>query len=97
MLSISMSNTVEEKDSQIHTEEGCQADYTPELKPIIQPGNRIIPEINKHLIVLKTLHNLNHRLTRNRLKGLIGVESLVIIAEDLDTWKRIVGGNWDCV
>src|ERR1700733_1938999 len=98
MLSISMSSTVEEKDNRIRIEEEFQADYIPELRPTIQTDNRIIGlEISKHSTVLKTLHNLSHRSIHNQLKGPIGVELLAIIAEDLDIWKRIVGGNWDCV
>src|ERR1700733_14423308 len=94
MPSISMSSIVEEKDNQTRTEEEFQADYTPELRPTIQTDNQIIDlEISKHLIVLKTLHNLSHRSIHNQLKGLIGVELLVIIAEGSDIWKEIVEGN----
>jgi hypothetical protein len=72
---ISMSNTIEEKDSLILCEEGSQADYTIKLEPIIQLDSRTTTlDIKEHLIALRMLHNLNHRLILNQHREPIGVE-----------------------
>jgi hypothetical protein len=70
-----MLNTIEEEDSLTLCEEGFQADYILELKPIIQIDSRTTTlDIKEHLIALRTPHNLSHRLIHNQHREPIGVE-----------------------
>jgi hypothetical protein len=69
-----MLDIAERKDNRILTEDELQEDYTLEHKQIIPTDNSAITlDINKHLIALRTLHNLNHRSTHNLHRELIEV------------------------